>query len=138
MRRALLASALLLALASCAREVPWATEPIGSILERARTGKAVLVDVRPEGEWFQGHFPGALTLPLARLEDPKGVRLTQVYFGKDVFVYGARGREAQKAAVRLRRQGVDAHPLEDGYSDLAAAVGFRPPPTPVGGPRAFR
>lgn len=132
MRRALLASALLLALASCAREVPWATEPIGSVLEQARAGKAVLVDVRTGADWAKGHLPGALTLPIASLEDPGRVKLSQVYFGKVVYVYGARGGEAQKAAVLMRKRGVDVRPLSDGFAGLAEAAGFRPTPPPAG------
>lgn len=36
--------------------------------ERVAQGRAVLMDVREGSEWRAGHAPGALHLPLSRLE----------------------------------------------------------------------
>lgn len=128
MRRARLLPAFLLVVAACAREAPWATEPIQAIEGQVRAGKAVLVDVRPGADWAKGHLPGALTLPAATLLEPKRVKLGAVYFGRPAFVYGARGADAQKAVALLRGRGVDARPLKDGFSDLSLALGIRPGP----------
>src|SRR5262249_28074904 len=38
------------------------------VLERPRGGTAIVLDVRPEDEFRQGHLPGALNIPLRQLE----------------------------------------------------------------------
>ncbi len=40
-----------------------------TLLEQMRRGDVTLIDVRPEEEYEAGHFPGALSVPLERLEE---------------------------------------------------------------------
>ena len=40
-----------------------------TLLEHIRRGEVTLIDVRPEEEYREGHLPGALSVPLERLEE---------------------------------------------------------------------
>ena len=53
--------------AGCARLVPSIRTDVITI-PRLRAGTAIVLDVRPEDEFRQGHLPGALNIPLAQLE----------------------------------------------------------------------
>lgn len=39
------------------------------LLEQMRRGEVTLIDVRPEEEFHEGHLPGAISIPLERLEE---------------------------------------------------------------------
>lgn len=65
---------------------------------RAAAG-AVLLDVREAEEFAAGHIPGAVNLPLSRIET--------VQLPKDtpLFLYCLRGSRSQRAAIILKRMG---------------------------------
>ncbi len=52
------------------KKTVFAGDDLQHSLEALRRGEAVLVDVREASEWEQGHVPGALLLPLSRLQTP--------------------------------------------------------------------
>lgn len=86
----------------------------------AREGRPhVLVDVRSPEEFAEGHVPGAINLPLDRLdaligELPRGAAV--------VAVCTKGGGRSQGAAERLRAAGfTDARHLAGGYLGYAAA-----------------
>lgn len=85
--------------------------------------KAILVDVREEEEWKQGHVVGARLLPLSVLE--KGVKAEDVakIIPEDTIVYchclaGGRCLEAAKILAPL---GYDVRALKPGYPQLEKA-----------------
>ena len=88
---------------------------------------AVLVDVREQSEWDDGHIDGALFLPLSWLrEESKGGkfadRLAEKLPAKKIlYVHCRSGGRALTAAGLLRKQGYDARPLKAGYEDLRKA-----------------
>ena len=92
---------------------------------------AVLVDVREQREWDDGHIDGALFVPLSWLrEESKGDKFAErvgekLPAKKIVYVYCRSGGRALTAAGLLRKQGYDARPLKAGYEDLRKA-GFTP------------
>src|SRR6185295_6269910 len=88
---------------------------------------AVLVDVREQKEWDDGHIDGALLLPLSWLrEQSKGdsfaERLGEKLPAKKIlYIHCRSGGRALTAAGLLRKQGYDARPLKAGYEDLRKA-----------------
>jgi phage shock protein E len=84
--------------------------------------KAVLVDVREESEWAEGHLKHALAFPLSKLKDAKAGDLPRE-FSKDtpIYLHCASGKRCLKAADKLKELGYDARPLKAGYVDLIDA-----------------
>ena len=89
----------------------------GDVLEARRRGEdasTVYLDVREPREWDQGHLPGAVLLPLARVEGEVG---SMVPRDRPVVIYCARGNRSALAADVMR---------EMGYRDVASmAQGIR-------------
>jgi len=87
--------------------------PGRDLLQRLDNGVTV-VDVRPPEEYAAGHVPGALNIPLEQLEQ----RLGALSADREVVAYC---RDpycllAYEAVSRLRRQGIAAQPLRDGFA----------------------
>lgn len=66
---------------------------------------AVFVDVRGENAFLNAHLPGAVNVPLERLEQQTN-RLKR-YKGRPVIVYCDTGRTSAKALGQLKEQGFD-------------------------------
>jgi rhodanese-related sulfurtransferase/DNA-binding transcriptional ArsR family regulator len=93
-----------------------------ALLARVRGGEAVVIDVRPVEEYAAGHLEGALSIPLAELEQ----RLSEFPADKEIVAY-CRGRYcvlAVEAVERLVKQGYGAMRLEESVQDLRN-MGFR-------------
>jgi rhodanese-related sulfurtransferase/DNA-binding transcriptional ArsR family regulator len=105
-----------------------ALEPIRreELIERAESGKVVILDVRPVEEYVAGHIPGALSVPLEEL-DATLARLPK----RTPIVAYCRGPYcvlAPQAVQRLQAQGFKARRLVDGLPEwklagLPVAVG---------------
>ena len=67
--------------------------------EYRSTPGAVLLDVRETDEFQSGHIPGAVNLPLSRIEQAKLEK------NGPIFVYCLRGTRSRRAAGRLARMG---------------------------------
>ncbi|HZJ25804.1 MAG TPA: metalloregulator ArsR/SmtB family transcription factor [Acidimicrobiia bacterium] len=103
-------------------------EPIrrGELVERAKQGEIVVVDVRPAPEYAAGHIPAAVSIPLDALED----RIAELPADAEVVAY-CRGPYcvlAVEAVALLRQRGRRARRLEDGLPEwrlagLPVAVG---------------
>lgn len=103
-------------------------EPVsrGELVERAERGEVLILDVRPREEFTAGHIPGALSVPLDRLEDTLA-RLPQ----QAQIVAYCRGPYcvlAPQAVERLRARGFTSRRLADGMPEwrlagLPVAVG---------------
>lgn len=84
----------------------------GELLERVRSKRCVLIDVRPEAEFAAGHIEGALSIPLEQLSD----RLADLPAELEVVAY-CRGEYCVLSydAVRLlRAKGRPARRLDGG------------------------
>lgn len=96
-------------------------EPVSrdDLLERSRRGLVTVLDVRPEGEFAQGHLPGAVNIPLGQLEK----RLSEFAPGREVVAYcrGAYCVLSFEAVAKLRARGLSARRLEDGYPEWKAS-----------------
>lgn len=83
-------------------------------------GKAVLIDVREDSEWKDGHLSAAKSLPLSDLKKGQpGEKLKQVApAGKIVYLHCAAGGRCLQAAELLKDAGYDIRPLKPGYEAL--------------------
>src|ERR1700690_3803055 len=93
-----------------ARESVPQTTP-GAAAERAATG-ALMLDVREPHEWEGGHLPGALFVPLGRLEER--ITLAAPDKARPVVVYCASGVRSLAGARTLQLLG---------YQDVASMAG---------------
>lgn len=93
--------------------------PASDLLARARDGLVTVIDVRPPEEYVQGHIPGAINIPLERLEG----NLKNLPTEREVIAY-CRGPWCVlsfEAVARLRRAGLSARRLEDGLPEWRRA-----------------
>lgn len=78
-----------------------------------------MIDVRPSDEFFAGHIPYAMSLPLAELK----AKLKQLPKDKEIVAYcrGPHCLFAVEAVRLLKRHGFKASRLEDGIQEWKAA-----------------
>jgi rhodanese-related sulfurtransferase/DNA-binding transcriptional ArsR family regulator len=96
-------------------------EPVSrrDLVKRLKDKSVLLLDVRPEDEFAQGHLPGALNIPLPQL----GKRLSKLPKRAQIVAY-CRGPYCVlsfEAVAALRAKGYDARRLEDGFPEWKAA-----------------
>jgi rhodanese-related sulfurtransferase/DNA-binding transcriptional ArsR family regulator len=93
--------------------------PARELLERVKKGLVTVLDVRPEEEYAAGHLPGALNVPVDRLEN----YLSKLPKRKEVVAYcrGPYCLMSFEAVAKLRKHGFKARRLEDGYPEWRAA-----------------
>ena len=84
----------------------------------AVTTDMTVVDVRPAQDYADGHFPGALSIPLADLTERTG----QIPPDRPVVLYcrGELCRLARQAAHQLRQHGFDARAMDEGVLEWRA------------------
>ena len=97
------------------------TDSLDTVKKSVADGKALLVDVREEGEWKDGHLKDAKHLALSDLK--KGVPVEKlkekIPAGSVVYLHCASGKRCLAAADILKKQGYDVRPLKDGFEVLA-------------------
>jgi rhodanese-related sulfurtransferase len=71
----------------------------------------LLLDVRDEDEYQQGHIPGAKNIPLGQLRG----RLSELPQEREIRLYCAGGQRAYYASRLLTQQGFRAQNLPGGY-----------------------
>lgn len=88
-----------------------------SLLEKARSGEIIVIDVRPGSEFEAGHLPHARSIPLSELEK----RLADLPSGKAIVAYcrGPFCLMSDEAVKRLREHGYIAHKIADGVAEWA-------------------
>lgn len=90
-----------------------------TLLGKARSGKVIVLDVRPKSEYEQAHLPHARSVPLAELEQ----RLATLPRNKQIIAY-CRGPYcvlSVEAITILRQRGFKAFRLSDGILEWQAA-----------------
>lgn len=93
--------------------------PRDELLSRVRDGLVTVLDVRPAIEYAAGHVPGAVNIPLDELEN----RLNELGKDHEIVAY-CRGPHcvlAFDAVARLRKKGLKARRMEDGYPEWKIA-----------------
>jgi len=97
--------------------------PRAELLERAKDGLVTVLDVRPPEEYAAGHVPGAVNIPLQELEQRLEELGKQNDDNREIIAY-CRGPHcvlAFDAVARLRKKGMKARRLEDGYPEWQVA-----------------
>ncbi len=93
--------------------------PRKELLKRVKQGLVTVLDVRPAEEYAAGHVPGAVNVPLDKLE----AYLTQFDAQQEIVAY-CRGPHcilAFDAVAKLRDKGLNARRLEDGFPEWKLA-----------------
>jgi rhodanese-related sulfurtransferase/DNA-binding transcriptional ArsR family regulator len=93
--------------------------PARELLERAKKGLVTVLDVRPAEEFAAGHLPGAINVPLEKLES----YLSKLPKRKEVVAYcrGPYCLMSFEAVEKLRKRGWQARRLQDGFPEWRAA-----------------
>jgi ArsR family transcriptional regulator len=89
------------------------------LISRLRNDLVTILDLRPEDEFALGHLPGALNIPLSKLQD----RLAELPEDHEIIAY-CRGPYCVlsfEAVAVLRARGYLVRRLEDGYPEWKAA-----------------
>jgi rhodanese-related sulfurtransferase len=93
--------------------------PAREVLDRAKRGLVLVLDVRPAEEYAVGHLPGAVNVPLKELEN----RLGSLPKRKEIVAYcrGPYCLMSFEAVQKLRKRGLRARRLEEGFPEWKAA-----------------
>lgn len=93
--------------------------PATELLERAKKGLVTVLDVRPPEEYAAGHLPGAINVPVDKLEG----YLSKLPKRKEVVAYcrGPYCLMSFDAVDKLRKRGWKARRLQDGFPEWRAA-----------------
>jgi rhodanese-related sulfurtransferase/DNA-binding transcriptional ArsR family regulator len=93
--------------------------PAEELLARAKKGLVTVLDVRPVEEYAAGHLPGAINVPLEKLEG----YLAKLPKKREIVAYcrGPYCLMSFEAVATLRKRGWKARRLEDGFPEWKAA-----------------
>lgn len=93
--------------------------PATELRKRAKNNLVTVLDVRPAEEYAAGHIPGAINVPMDKLEE----FLSRLPKRKDVIAYcrGPYCLMSFEAVEKLRRHGFRARRLENGLPEWRAA-----------------
>jgi rhodanese-related sulfurtransferase len=115
----------------CTAALAFAAEHTKDSLDKVKQNvaqkKALIVDVREQSEWDEGHLADAKLVPLSKL---KGGRASEEFadqLAKDapkdkiIYCHCRAGVRALTAADILKELGYDVRPLKAGYEELIEA-----------------
>lgn len=93
--------------------------PAAELLERAKKGLVTVLDVRPPEEYSEGHIPGAINVPVDKLES----YLSKLPKRKEIVAYcrGPYCLMSFDAVEKLRKRGWRARRLANGLPEWRAA-----------------
>lgn len=98
-------------------------DSLDTVKANVKQGKAVIVDVREQGEWDAGHLKGAILAPLSKLKNESQATELLKLLPKDKVIYThckAGGRSLTCGDI-LKAHGYDVRPLKPCYDDLVKA-----------------
>jgi ArsR family transcriptional regulator len=101
------------------------------LLDRMRKNEAIIVDVRPRGEYAAGHVAGAINIPFADIER----ELSRLSRDKEIVAYcrGPYCTLVYRAIAAMQQKGYAVRRLEEGYPQWKYAglpVETQSPPPP--------
>ena len=93
--------------------------PREELIKLVRNGEAIVLDVRPDGEFISGHIPGAINIPLDQLALqlkalPKSLQIVAYCRGPFCLL-------SYEAVELLRKNGYRARRLVEGYPEWKAS-----------------
>jgi rhodanese-related sulfurtransferase len=110
--------------------VAYADEPLAhtkdtldAVKENVKAGKAVIIDVREQNEWDEGHLKGAIHIPKSKLEVATEIEalLKRIPKDKVVYTHCKAGGRALTCGKILKEHGYDVRPLKPGIQALLDA-----------------
>jgi rhodanese-related sulfurtransferase len=126
MSHLLIAIALLAASNAERDSVEFTKDSLKVVKQNVDDGKAVMVDVRSQEEWDQGHLDDSLFLPVTMIRKGKYPAAATKTVPKDkvVYTFCVVGMRAKRAAIALGKEGYEVRALKPGYDKLLEA-GFK-------------
>ena len=111
------------AVAGLAFAADYTTDTLETVKKSVTDGKALLVDVREDDEWKDGHLKAAKHVALSDIKKgiPEADLKKALPAGSVLYLHCASGKRSLTAADLLKKQGYDVRPLKDGYRDLIKA-----------------
>jgi phage shock protein E len=104
-------------------DVEFTKDTLEVVRENCDEEKAVLVDVRSQEEWDEGHLAGSIFLPVTAIrkgEYPE--KLTKRLPEKKIlYTFCVVGMRAKKAAAALEKRGYEVRALKPGYKEFLEA-----------------
>ena len=93
--------------------------PADELLKRVKRGLVTVLDVRPPEEFAAGHLPGAVNIPIDKLESG----LAKLSKQREVVAYcrGPYCLMSFEAVLKLRKRGWKARRLQHGFPEWKAA-----------------
>lgn len=106
-----------------AEEPTHTKDTLETVKKNIKDGKAVLVDVREQKEWDEGHIAGAVLMPKSKLDVEKeaAALVQKLDKAKIIYTHCKAGKRALACGEILKKQGFDVRPLKSGYEDLVKA-----------------
>jgi len=88
---------------------------VETLNRQVQEGEVIVLDVRPPDEYSAGHIPGAVSLPIAELEQ----RLRELPRDREIVAYcrGPYCLFSRQAVERLRSHGLRAFRMEEGVAE---------------------
>lgn len=113
----------LLSLVGMVIAADYAKKTPDQIAEEVKAGKAVLLDVREQTEWDEGHISQAKSLPLSTIQKSKDKLDKSDLFpeGTKVYLHCKAGIRCLKAANLLEKQGIKTEAIKAPIEDLKKA-----------------
>ncbi len=108
------------ALSATASAADHTTDSLETVKKAVSGGKAILVDVREESEWKDGHLKDARHVPLSELKAGIPAEKLKKTLPPDsiLYLHCASGKRCLAAADLLKKHGYEVRPLKDGYESL--------------------
>ncbi len=97
------------------------TDTLDDVRAGLQDGSAILIDVREQQEWDQGHLVDATLVPLSELRKvaTDQAKVSENFpLGKIVYTDSKRGGRAAMVAEELKDLGFDIRPLSEGFETL--------------------
>lgn len=96
------------------------TDSLDTVKMSVSEQKALIVDVREQSEWEDGHLRGAKLVPLSELKAgiPADKLAEKLGKGTVLYLHCGSGKRCLTAADLLKKQGYDVRPLKEGFQTL--------------------
>lgn len=97
------------------------TDSLELVKKNLQEKKAIVLDVREQSEWDEGHLQGATLFSVTKIRagaDPKTAAPDAAKPGMIVYCHCRAGKRAADAAELLRKNGYDARAIKEGYETL--------------------
>jgi rhodanese-related sulfurtransferase len=106
-----------------AEDLTHTKDTLETVKKNVKEGKAVIVDVREQKEWDEGHIAGAVLMPKSKLDIEKeaAALVQKLDKAKIIYTHCKAGRRALACGDILKKQGFDVRPLKPGYEELLKA-----------------